>query len=286
MTLAPAVERAPRPVAPRRPWRVGLWMAVIVVIVVFTGPVLWVISISLRPETDALDNSFIPKSLEFANYSRAMDVGGLLQYMTNSVLLGVVTFVIVLPVGFLAGYALARFKFFGRNLLMVLFMFSLTIPGLVNLIGIYKVFSTLHLIDNRFALAFVYAAGSLPMATWLFRSYVRTLPRELEEAAWLDGCTRMGGMRKIVVRLSGPSVASVGLIVFVSVWQEFFVAQSLLTDSAKGVVSQGLYQLQQQYSRDVTGQAAASVIISVVPVLLFVLLQRRFVGGIGTSVRL
>ncbi len=264
---------------------IGVYLAALIVVLIFVLPVLWVFSLSVRPESDLLKMSLLPGGFHWENYRRAMTQGSLTRLMMNSAFLGVLTSVIVLPLGFLAGYSFARFRFWGRRTLLFLFMFSLTIPGLVNLIGVYKVFTVLHVTNNQIALAVVYAAGSLPMSTWMSRAYVLSIPRQVEEAAWIDGCTAFGAIRRIVAPLSGPSLASVGIVVFVGVWQEFIVAQTLITSNSKGVVSQGLFRMQQQYTSDNTGLAAGSIIISVVPVLLFVLLQRRFVSGMTMGAR-
>ena len=179
----------------------------------------------------------------------------------------------------MTGYALARFKFLGRGPVLFLFMFSLTIPGLVNLVAIYQAFSALRMINNPISLVIIYSASSLPLAVWLMRAYILALPSEIEEAALIDGCSRPGIIWRIVLPLALPGVGAVAVLTVVAVFHEFIVATTMMRTEGIGVVNQGLRQLQTQYSFDFTGLAAGSVMVSIIPVLLFLILQRQFISG-------
>jgi ABC-type glycerol-3-phosphate transport system permease component len=158
-------------------------------------------------------------------------------------------------------------------------MFSLTIPGLVNLLAIYQAFSIVKLINNPAGLVLVYAASSLPLSVWLMRAYILSLPSEIEEAALIDGSSRFGILWRIVLPLALPGVGAVAVLTVVSVFHEFIIAQTLVKVTGIGVVNQGLWRLQTEYTLDYTGIAAASILVSAVPVLLFVILQRQFISG-------
>jgi len=186
---------------------------------------------------------------------------------------------IVLPLGFVTGYALARFSFAGRGALLFLFMFSLTIPGLVNLVAIYQLFSYARLINNPVSLVIVYSVSTLPLAVWLMRAYILALPSEIEQAALIDGCSRFGILWRIVLPLAMPGIGAVAVLTTVNVFHEFIVAQTLVKIEGIGVVNQGLRQLQTEHAFDYTGLAAGSILVSVVPVLLFLVLQRQFISG-------
>lgn len=246
---------------------------------VFVGPLLWIISLALRPESEVFRNSVLPARWDFGNFEQAMAIGSLWHYTRNSLLLGCVCTLVVLPLGFLAGYSFARYRFRGRSLLLFLFMFSLTIPGLVNLVAIYLVFSKVHLLNSYVGLSMVYAAGNVPLATWVMRSSIRAIPRELEEAAMVDGYSRFRAVLRVVVPLTWPGLVSVAVLVFVFVWQEFVIATTLISSAGKGVVSQGLFAMEGQYGTDYTVLAAGAIIISILPIMLFVILQRRFISG-------
>ncbi|TDE09699.1 carbohydrate ABC transporter permease [Jiangella asiatica] len=262
----------------RRPdWKLS--SALGIVTLVFLAPLLWVLLLALRPQSEALSSSPLPSVLTLENLHRALSRGSLVDLTQNSTILCVAVCLVVVPLSLLAGYAFARFRFKGRNLLLFVFMFSLAVPGLVNLIAIYQFYAVAGLINNPLGLIMVDVAAALPLATWLIRSFVLSIPVDMEEAATIDGCSRLGAAVRILLPLTGPVVAAVLVIVFVTTWQEFIVAQTLMSDPSMGVVSQGLLAMQGEYSTDMTGLAAGAVFISVVPVALFLLLQRRFVDG-------
>lgn len=249
------------------------------ILVIFALPMLWIVFKALQPEKDVFSTNLIPSALTLENFGRAIKTGFLGQYTLSTTLLSAATCLVVLPLGFLSGYALARFSFIGRGLALFLFMFSLTIPGLVNLLAIYQAFSWLRLINNPIALVIVYSASSLPLATWLSRAFVLAIPREIEEAGLVDGCSRLACIWRIALPLCLPGLGAIAVFVVVHVFQEFIVAQTLMTAKGMGVVSQGLRMLQDQYSLDFTALAAGSILVSLVPVGLFLLLQRQFIAG-------
>jgi multiple sugar transport system permease protein len=249
------------------------------VLAVFLLPMIWIVLKSVQPEHLVFSGEISFSEITFANYERALNQGSLISYTLSTCVIALITCAIVMPLGFLSGYAIARFTFFGRGTLLFLFMFSLTIPGLVNLVAIYQLFSFARLINNPVALVIVYSVSSLPLAVWLMRAYVLALPAEIEEAATIDGCSRLGILWRIVLPLSLPGLGAVAILTIVSVFHEFIVAQTLVRLDGIGVVNQGLRRLQTEHTFDYTGLAAGSVIVSIVPVLLFLLLQRQFIAG-------
>ncbi|MBT2495624.1 carbohydrate ABC transporter permease [Microbacterium sp. ISL-59] len=270
-----ARTRAPRVALPL--------ITTVMVVIVFALPMLWILLKSFGPEDEIFSAALLPSSFHPENYARAVQTGMLVSYTLSTIAISFFTCLIVLPLGFMAGYGLARFSFRGRGLVLFLFMFSLTIPGLVNLLAIYQVFSLAQLINNPAGLVIVYAASNLPLATWLMRAFIQSLPSELEQAALVDGCTRGGAILRIVVPLTSPGLAAVAVLVVVNVFQEFIVAQTLISTRGIGVVSQGLRAMQGQFDLDYTSLAAGSVLVSVIPVLLFLLLQKQFIAGMTTG---
>jgi len=248
-------------------------------LLVFALPMIWIVIKSFQHEAEVFSSSVFSSVFTLRNFTRAINVGFIGSYTASTALISIATCCIVLPVGFLAGYALARFAFLGRSTAMFLFMFSLTIPGLVNLLAIYQAYSWLGLINNPVGLVIVYAASSLPLATWLTRAFVLAIPREIEEASLVDGCSRVGCMFKIALPLCLPGLGAIAIFVVVHVFHEYIFAQTLMTTKGIGVVSQGLRMMQSQYFLDYTGLAAASVLVSAVPVALFLILQRQFIAG-------
>lgn len=255
------------------------WFTWFAVVTMFLLPMVWIVLKSLQPEQYVFSSTIDPSAFTVENFQRAFVQGSLLSYTISTTLIALATCAIVLPFGFVTGYALARFKFLGRGPVLFLFMFSLTIPGLVNLVAIYQAFSALRMINNPISLVIIYSASSLPLAVWLMRAYILALPSEIEEAALIDGCSRPGIIWRIVLPLALPGVGAVAVLTVVAVFHEFIVATTMMRTEGIGVVNQGLRQLQTQYSFDFTGLAAGSVMVSIVPVALFLILQRQFISG-------
>lgn len=260
-------------------WDLASVLTWVVVLVVFTLPICWILLKALQPESLVFSSVVSVAEFTFANFGRAIVQGSLVSYTISTSIIALLTCAIVLPLGLVSGYALARFAFIGRATLLFLFMFSLTIPGLVNLLAVYQVFSMVKLINNPLSLVLLYSASSLPLSVWLMRAYILSLPSEVEEAAQIDGCSRLGILWRIVLPLALPGVGAVAVLTVVSVFHEFIMAQTLVKITGIGVVNQGLWRLQTEYTLDYTGIAAASILVSVIPVLLFVVLQRQFVSG-------
>lgn len=282
MTIALDAGRDVSPTGRRTTDPGGLALTVLTAVgitAVFALPMLWIALKSIQPESEVFSNNILPSTLTLDNYARAVKSGYLWSYTLSTVLLAIATCCLVLPLGFIAGYGLARFKFAGRGTLMFLFMFSLTIPGLVNLLAIYQAFTAIRLINNPVGLVLVYTASSLPLATWLSRAFILGIPADIEEAGLVDGCSRLGGMWRITLPLCLPGLGAVAIFVVVHVFQEFIIAQTLVTTRGVGVVSQGLRMMQSQYSLDYTALAAGAILVSIVPVGLFLIMQRQFIAG-------
>ena len=264
-----------------RPWRIDFTTVLTwaIVLIVFLLPTFWIVLKSFQPEHLVFSGSIDFTAFTFENFARAISHGSLVSYTISNTIIALVVCLIVLPLGFVTGYALARFTFPGRAALLFMFMFSLTIPGLVNLVAIYQVFSFFRMINDPVTLVIVYSAANLPLAVWLMRAYILALPSELEEAALIDGCSRFGILWRIVFPLAIPGIGAVAVLTVVNVFHEFIVAETLVKTEGIGVVNQGLRQLQTDQILDYTGLAAGSVLVSIVPVALFLLLQRQFISG-------
>ena len=274
-----------RPAAPVRVRHPNMGAALITVatyvgiLVIFALPMLWIVLKSFQPEDAVFSGALSLADFTFENYLRAVQNGSLWAYTVSTVLISLATSAIVLPLGFLGGYALARFEFRGRDAILLMFMFSLTIPGLVNLLAVYQAFNLVRLINNPVGLVIVYTASNLPLATWLTRAFVVAIPPDIEEASLVDGCSRFAAIWRIVLPLAMPGLGAVVVFVVVNVFQEYIIAQTLVTTRGVGVVNQGLEMMQSQYGLDYTGLAAGSILVSIVPVALFLLLQRQFIAG-------
>jgi ABC-type glycerol-3-phosphate transport system permease component len=190
------------------------------------------------------------------------------------------TVALVLGAGALAAYPLARINFRGSQVVLFLIIAPMMIPGLVNLVPTYIMMAKLGLLDSYYGLILIYWVHSLPLAIWVLRGFFQSIPRELEDAAAVDGATRLQSLWSIILPLSQPALAAVALLVFLNAWNEFVIA-SIMTSSALMRTAQVFLYLNMTDVGVNWGEMMASALAINLPVLgLFLLLQRRFIAGL------
>ena len=264
-----------------RTGRVALYGAMLLVGLAATVPFAWALLTSLKLEKQiyAFPPQLLPAPASLYNYGRAVD-HGLLLALFNSSVVSLSTVGLVLATGALAAYPLARLAFRGSQLVLFLIIAPMMIPGLVNLVPTYIVMAKLGLLDTYQGLILIYWVHSLPIAIWILRGFFHALPRELEDAAAVDGCSRLQILWSIVLPLSQPAVAAVALLVFLNAWNEFVIA-SIMTSSALMRTAQVFLYLNMTDVGVNWGEMMAAALTINLPVLaLFLLLQRRFVAGL------
>jgi multiple sugar transport system permease protein len=260
---------------------VALYGAMAVVMTVALLPFVWAFLTSLKPERQvfAFPPQLFPDPATLYNYGRAID-HGLLLALFNSTVISLTTVGLVLVAGSLAAYALARITFRGSQLVLFLIIAPMMIPGLVNLVPTYIVMAKLGLLDSYQGLILIYWVHSLPLAIWVLRAFFQTIPGELEDAAAVDGASRLQSLWSIILPLSQPALAAVALLVFLNAWNEFVIA-SIMTSSALMRTAQVFLYLNMTDVGVNWGEMMASALAINLPVLaLFLLLQRRFIAGL------
>lgn len=269
-------------------WKVFLTHAVLVVAVFVTlYPVLWVVKMALTP-SQAFSMSINPIPTEFSlqNFRDllfAQDMEGhwlFLRQFVNSVLVSLAT--TVLGVGFAttAAYAFSRFRFPGReggmNLLLVTQMF----PGVVMTIPLYIILQNLGLLNSLTGMALVYSTTAVPFCVWMLKGYFDTIPRELEEAAIMDGMGRFGIFTKIILPLAKPGIVVTALFSFMTAWNEFILAATFLSEPTKFTLPVALQRYVGDYSTEWGRFAAGAILVSIPVMALFFALQKHLVGGL------
>ncbi|MDQ6673549.1 MAG: carbohydrate ABC transporter permease [Chloroflexota bacterium] len=261
--------------------RVALYACMVAVSLVAILPFVWAFLTSLKPERQifTFPPQLLPSPATAYNYGRAVD-HGLLLALFNSTVISLSTVVLVLGAGSLAAYALARISFRGSQVALFLIIAPMMIPGLVNLVPTYIVMAKLRLLDSYQGLILIYWVHSLPLAIWVLRGFFQTIPGELEDAAAVDGASRLRSLWSIVLPLSQPALAAVALLVFLNAWNEFVIA-SIMTSSALMRTAQVFLYLNVTDVGVNWGEMMASALAINLPVLaLFLLLQRRFIAGL------
>lgn len=258
-----------------------MYAATAAIMVLAVLPFVWALLTSLKVERQvyAFPPQLLPDPATLYNYAQAVD-HGLLLALFNSGFISLSTVGLVLVAGSLAAYPLARIRFRGSQIALFLIIAPMMIPGLVNLVPTYIIMAKLGLLDSYGGLILIYWVHSLPMAVWILRGFFQTLPHELEDAAAVDGASRLQILWSIVLPLSQPALAAVALLVFLNAWNEFVIA-SIMTSSSVMRTAQVFLYLNMTDVGVNWGEMMASGLAINLPVLaLFLLLQRRFIAGL------
>ena len=235
--------------------------------------------------------NLLPKVTTFDNYRELLTEGTqkgsvLMTGIKNALKAVGATLVIGIPISMMSAYALSRMEFRGRRLIKNLLLITMVIPVMATIIPLFRLFVARHWLDDVFWLSMVYVSSYLPLVTWLMSNYFATIPKELEEAALIDGCGRLASFLRIIVPTSYPIILSAALIMFLNTWSQFqiplILASSLETKPVAIVVSEFMTKDSVQY-----GLTAAAGMIAVVPPAVTALIFRRFLisGMMGGAVK-
>jgi raffinose/stachyose/melibiose transport system permease protein len=222
----------------------------------------------------------LPQQVMLTNFPKAWEVGRFSTTVGNSLILVTGTVIGVLVLAGMAAYSLARLQLPGAGLLTTYLLLSSSLPIQLFLVPLFFLWRSLHLTNNLFGLMIIYVAVQSPFAIFLLRSYMLKLPSDFEDAARVDGSNEWQVFTRIVVPLCWPSFLTVGLVVALNVWNEFLLASVFLTEQRLFTVVTSYYSFTTSFSRD-WGLTSAAAVMMIVPVLvIFLLLQRRFIDGL------
>lgn len=250
-------------------------------------PIVWMMYSSLKTDREfSLDIISLPKVPQFGNYTRAFEEGNLWEYFFNSMYNTVITVALVILISFVTGYCLSRFRFRGRNLLYYLFLSGMLVPIYALLVPIFIEFKKLGILNNHLTLILPYIAFQLPVAVFLVESYVHGIPRELEEAAFIDGCTMGRTMFFIIMPVCKPVLATSAILTFLHAWNEFPLALILIRSDHLKTLPIGLTNFVGTYTVNYPLMLSA-LFISVLPVIIVYLLcyNQIMKGMIGGAVK-
>ncbi len=265
----------------------ALWSIAIVLVVLFALiPVLWLISISLKPPDELTDQSFIPQSISFDNYKSLFE-GGIddspfIKPLINSILIALITTVIAIVLASFCAYAIARLEFPGKRLILAGALAIAMFPPISTVGPLFDMWRALGLYDTYLGLIIPYLTFSLPLAIYVLVAFFREIPWELEQAAQVDGATPFQAFTKVIVPLAAPGVFTAAILVFIFCWNDFLFAISLTSSDASRTVPAALAFFTGESSFTApTGSIAAAAVVVTVPIIVFVLFfQRRIVAGL------
>lgn len=272
---------APSTHAHGREWlgRVGMYLAATAWLLITGGPLLFVAVTSFKSIQEFLTDLWaLPETLRFTNYREAIE-GGIGGFFVNSLMVSVGSVVLTLVLASLASFPLAKMKFRFNRALFLLFIAGAMIPVHVTLIPIYTLTNQLGIYDSLLALLGPYVAFHLPLAILILTEFMRQLPRELEEAARIDGAGHLEIFLRIIMPLSTPALSTVAIYTFINVWNEFVFALVLLSSRSNMTLPLGLMQFSGEYSVNVPGLLAAVTLASLPVILFYLVMQERVVSG-------
>jgi multiple sugar transport system permease protein len=248
-------------------------------------PVLWAISTSLKPEDMIVQYppKWIPTSVTFDNYSKVLLHSNFLTYFKNSTMVAIISIFASVFISAHAAYAASRFQFKGKKQLLFLILMTSMIPGIAVLIPLYLTSVKVGLYDTFAGMILIYTAWRTPLLVWVLKGFFDTIPREIEEAAKVDGCSPLRTFYQLILPISQSGLAASALLSAVYVWNDFLIAFSFTTKDELRLLSVGLYNYITQYGIQ-WGQLMSAVLISLIPVVvLFVCLQSKFVDGMSAG---
>lgn len=253
-----------------------------VFIIVLTMPLIWVVTTSLRPIAEVTSTPPIiwPQNITFDAYFDLWHEAPFVKYIVNSLVISLLTTLIALAFSISAAYAFARFAFRGATVLLMVFVMAQMLPGSSILIPLFQVIRSLGLLDTHAGMILIYTGFAIPFCTWLLNGYFRSIPEELEQAALIDGCSRLDLLFMIILPLAAPAVIAVGTFAFLLSWNEFLFA-FVFTKSKALTIPVGIRAaFLGQYVNKFDMLFAASLIFSLPPIATFVFLQKYFVQGL------
>lgn len=269
------------------PFTAGRLRLIAAAIVVVNGffPAVWILVTSVKPELELVRKpiTYLPHEFTLDNYVQVFRQQPLGLYLANSVIVASASTVVTLLVSACAAYAIARLRLRYRDLILSAIIASSTFPLVTLLVPIFQTMRAVGLLNTYPALILPYVVLSLPVCTLVLVSFFQSIPRDLENAAMIDGATRFGAMWRIVVPLAAPGVFTAGILAFVNSWDEFLLALSLNSAARMRTLPVGiaLYQGEFTFPWHII---AAALVVAIVPIaVLIALFQERVVGGLTTG---
>ena len=245
-------------------------------------PALWILLTSFKTEAELVSKpiTYWPHNPTLQNYVQAFTDQPLLRYLSNSAMVAVGSTVVSLFVSALAAYAIARLNLRRRQLILTCIVASSMFPLVTLLVPIFETLRSLGLLNTYIALILPYTVLNLPVCTLVLVSFFQSIPKDLENAAMIDGCTRLGALWRVVVPLAAPGVFTAGILAFVNAWDEFLLALSLNASAGMRPLPVGITLYQGEFSFP-WPIISAALIVAIVPIaVLIALFQERVVGGL------
>lgn len=244
-------------------------------------PLVWLLIASFKTNAEFIANPFsLPGTWQFRNYIRAVKISGIMYLYGNSALVSVAATAINLCIASMISYSLSRFKFRGREFIFTLFATGILVPLYALMVPYFKLINFLKLYDTYRGLVLVYTAIGLPVSIFIIRTFMATIPKDIEEAAVIDGCSFYQRFAFVIIPLSKIGIITAGTFQFITCWNEYVYAMLLTSSPRVRTVQLGIKFFTNQFSVDYVSMFAA-IVLSIIPsVLAYILFQKQIVSGL------
>ena len=274
-----------------RRYTVGIHVAAGLVSLIILAPFAWMALASVTEPADLITVPYhwVPKHVTFFRYREILhgngqDVAGAFrQSIVNSAIVASGTVIISVTVGIFGAYAFAMLRFRFRKLTMMVFLTSYMLPPIALLVPLYLIMSSANLLDSKLGLIIVYCSYVTPFVLWILSNYFLSIPAELEEAARVDGCSRMGALFRVMLPVARPGLFATIMFAFLLAWDEFLYALIFTSTNNAKTIPVAIADFSGRYSTDFGLVAAGGLIASVPPVLLAIAFQKYVVGGLSSG---
>ncbi|MGY5778816.1 carbohydrate ABC transporter permease [Rhizobium sp. LEGMi135b] len=271
----------------RRLWNIAYLIGLFLAMLIICLPGFWIVISSLRPTVEIMAKPavWIPQELSLEAY-RAMfsgvGQGGIpvWDYFRNSLIISITSTAIALVIGMSGGYAFARFRFRGKSAVFLGLMLTRSVPGVALSLPLFMVYARLGIIDTHFGLILTYVALNVPFTIWLIDGFFRQVPKDLAEAAQIDGCTRWQAFWQVEFPLAGPGIASAGIFAFLTCWNEYALASQLTRSVDSKTLPVGLLDYTAEFTIDWRGMCALAVVMIIPALALTFIIQKHLVSGL------
>ncbi|WP_433572363.1 carbohydrate ABC transporter permease [Streptomyces sp. CA-251247] len=269
----------------RKKHRLAYNIVGLVAFVAMAFPVYWLVISALRPnhEIRSYDQTLWPSSVTFDNFKRAIDAPNFGTAIQSSLIICLTAVVGAMIISTIAAFAIARFKFAGRKTFMIVLLAVQLLPPTAMLIPIYIQLNDLGALNEYWGVIVIYLVSTLPFATWMIRGFVINIPKELEESAMVDGCTRMGAFWRVVFPLVAPGLAAASIYSLINAWNEYLLAYVVLQDNDKYTLNVWLMNFTTSRGVDYGALMAASTLIAIPVVAFFMMVQKKMAAGLTSG---
>jgi len=257
-----------------------VYLPITLILLFAIGPYVWtaISSITLESELYRPDFRFFPETPTIENYVRLFTKLNFAANMIDSLIIAIATAVVGLLITVPASYSFSRFNFKGKKILLMQFLVINMFPIMLLIIPLFIMMKVLHLMDTYFALIIAYSTFTIPFSVWMMTSFFNAIPTELDKAAQIDGCTRIGAMIRVVLPVVMPGVLSTGIYIFITAWNEYLYA-AILTNSSVRTIPIALQNMIGEYQIE-WGLLTAGGVLSALPVIiLFFFIQKQLISG-------